>query len=104
MRRQRALLLAYLDEWHAELRNDWLDLADGHAGRYSAAQRRRALELVREHGVSATARILRVGRRTLQRWSREAGQVNGVPGWVRPWAERRRRERERMARGIFRTQ
>ena len=103
MRRQRALLLAYLDEWHRELRDEWLDLSDGHARRYSAAQRRRALELVREHGVSATARILRVGRRTLQRWSREAGQVNAVPHWVLPWAERRRQERERMASGIFRT-
>jgi len=59
---------------------------------YSPAQRAWAIEKAREIGVRATARLLRVDRRTVQRWLRAAGvQVARVPAWLYPWVCRRRR-------------
>jgi len=63
----------------------------GSGGRYTEKQKRFAFELINEHGMRATARILRIPRRTLQRWCRKYGiYVSRCPSWVRDWAERRR--------------
>jgi hypothetical protein len=67
----------------------------GESGQYSKPQQHYALELISEYGVRATARILHLPRRTLQRWCRKKGvYVRRCPSWVRPWAERRRKRRE----------
>jgi transposase-like protein len=64
-------------------------------GRYYAEpQKRYAFELIDEYGVRATARILKIPRRTLQRWCRRYGIfVRRCPEWVYEWAERHRRKR-----------
>lgn len=61
---------------------------------YTEEQKRFAFELIAEHGMRATARILRIPRRTLQRWCRQYGiYVKRCPSWVRDWAKRRREKR-----------
>ena len=67
----------------------------GNDGQYSEAQKKYAFELIDEHGIRATARILHLPRRTLQRWCRMYGiYVKRCPSWVFEWAERRRKKRE----------
>ena len=66
----------------------------GKDGQYTEAQKRYAFELINEHGMRATARILKIPRRTLQRWCRHYGiYVRCCPSWVREWAMRRRKKR-----------
>ena len=77
---------------YEEKRDLFLSLGD--RGRYTEKQKRFAFELIAEHGMRATARILRIPRRTLQRWCRQYGiYVKRCPSWVREWAERRREKR-----------
>jgi len=67
----------------------------GNGGHYVEPQKRYAFELIGEFGIRATARILQIPRRTLQRWCRKNGvYVRRCPSWVRPWAERRRKKRQ----------
>ena len=80
------------DQIYEEKRDLFLSLGD--RGRYSEQQKRYAFELIGEHGMRATARILEIPRRTLQRWCRQYGiYVKHCPSWVREWAERRRKKR-----------
>jgi hypothetical protein len=66
----------------------------GKDGQYTESQKRYAFELAGEHGIRATARMLQIPRRTLQRWCRANHiRVRRCPSWVRPWAERRRKRR-----------
>ena len=77
------------DEIHVEFE------AMGRDGRYSRRQKDYALKLIDEYGVRATARIIRIPRRTLQRWCREQGKhVRRCPEWVYSWAAKRRKRRE----------
>ncbi|MGD8500211.1 MAG: hypothetical protein PVJ86_06160 [Phycisphaerales bacterium] len=77
-----------------EEKRDWF-LSLGDRGRYSEAQKRYAFALISEHGMRATARILEMPRRTLQRWCRKQGVcVKRCPGWVYKWAEGRRRRKQ----------
>ncbi len=69
--------------------------AMGTGGRYNQEQKDYALGLIDEYGVRATARILKLPRRTLQRWCRsERKHVRRCPAWVYAWAAKRRRKRE----------
>jgi len=62
---------------------------------YTNKQKNYALSLIDTYGVRATARILQIPRRTIQRWCHLYGkQVNRCPLWVYDWAERRRKRRE----------
>jgi len=71
----------------------------GSGGHYSEAQKRYATARAQEIGVRATARLLRVPRRTLQRWLREKGiTVKRCPDWVYEWADKRRKGREKWER------
>ncbi len=73
--------------------------AMGTGGQYNQEQKGYALGLIDEHGVRATARILRLPRRTLQRWCRGQGKyVCRCPAWVYSWAAKRRRKREFWSR------
>ena len=80
------------EEIYEEKRDLFCSLGGG--GRYSEEQKRFTFELIAEHGVRATAKILKVPRRTLQRWCGQYGiYVRRCPSWVREWAERRRKKR-----------
>jgi hypothetical protein len=76
-----------------EMREDFESMETG--GRYCGAQKRYALGMIDEYGVRATARILHLPRRTLQRWCRaEYRYVRRCPAWVYAWAAKRRKRRE----------
>ncbi len=66
----------------------------GEGGRYTQRQKDYAFKLIEEYGIRATARILKVQRRTLQWWCREHYVwVKRCPSWIYGWAERRRKRR-----------
>ena len=61
---------------------------------YTRKQIEYALGIVSESGLRATARILNLHRKTLQRWARKFFiPVNRCPFWVYGWAARRRKKR-----------
>jgi len=67
----------------------------GDKGQYSYRQKEYAFQHIEESGVRATAKVLLVSRRTLQRWCRKYSvYVNRCPAWVFDWAKRRRKRRE----------
>jgi hypothetical protein len=76
------------------LRKRFLSLGKGKRP-YTMRQKEFALSLIDENGVRATSRILKIPRRTVQRWCRQCGkEVKRCPDWVRDWALRRRGRRE----------
>ena len=82
---------------HKEIYEEKRELFEslGNGGQYTESQKRYAFELISEYGVRATARILHIPRRTLQRWCRKNGvYVRRCPPWVYEWAERRRKKRQ----------
>jgi len=81
------------EEANEEKRDYFLSLGKGR--RYTESQKFYAFELINEHGVRATAKILKIPRRTLQRWCRRSGiYVRRCPYWVYDWAERRRKRKD----------
>ena len=98
---KKAMLRLMAEEFNEEKRDEFESLGDG--GQYTDNQRSYAFELIDQSGVRATARILRVPRRTLQRWCKRYGVfVKRCPSWVYGWAERRRKKREFWCRkGYF---
>jgi len=73
--------------------------AMGTGDRYCQMQKEYALRLIDEYGVRATARILCLPRRTLQRWCREQSKyVRRCPDWVYLWAAKRQKRRTFWAR------
>ena len=67
--------------------------------RYTEDQKDFAINLAQEKGVRATARILDLQRKTIQRWLRAKGiWVKRCPDWVFEWAYWRRKKREKWAR------
>jgi len=78
----------FYDEMYTEFE------AMGMGGRYTQQQKDYALRLIDQYGVRATARILEIPRRTLQRWCRrQSKRVRRCPAWVYSWAARRREKR-----------
>lgn len=62
---------------------------------YTEAQKEYALSFIDEYGVRATARVLEIPRRTIQRWCRAYRKpVKRCPAWVYDWAYRRHKRRE----------
>ena len=89
----RQLMRLMVQEMYEDQRYCFQSLGTG--GWYSQSQKDYAFELISEYGVRATARILKIPRRTLQRWCRENGVwVRRCPAWVYGWAKRRRKRRE----------
>ena len=81
---------------HKEIYEEKRDLfqAFGEGERYTQRQKDYAFELIDEYGIRATAKILQIPRRTLQRWCRKNGvYVRRCPAWVYEWAKRRRKKR-----------
>jgi len=93
----RRLMIAMQQEFYEDRRYEFCALGNG--AQYAESQKRYAFELTDEYGIRATARILQIPRRTLQRWCRKSGvYVKRCPYWVYGWAERRRKKREFWAR------
>jgi hypothetical protein len=88
----RRLMLMMQQQFYEDKRYHFLALGNG--GQYTESQKSYAFELIDEYGVRATAKILQIPRRTLQRWCRENGVwVRRCPAWVYQWGERRRKRR-----------
>jgi hypothetical protein len=89
----KEMFRAMAEQFNEEKRYEFESL--GNDGQYTDKQRTYAFELINESGIRATARILRIPRRTLQRWCRRDGvYIRRCPSWVYEWAERRRKRRE----------
>ncbi len=81
--RSKELIRMMQQEVYEEMREDFLLLGNNNSGRYTETQKQRAFELIQDKGIRATARILGVPRRTLQRWCRQQGvYVRRCPSWV----------------------
>ena len=92
MKKNSAVILL-IQEGYEDKRFEFLSLADGK--QYSQRQKYYAFELIEEYGIRATARILKIPRRTLQRWCRKNYVwVKRCPSWVYEWAERRNKRKE----------
>jgi len=77
-----------------KLKKRFRSLGDGKKV-YTEAQKKYALSFIDENGVRATARMLEIPRRTIQRWCRKYGKpVKRCPAWVYDWAYRRHKRRE----------
>jgi hypothetical protein len=67
----------------------------GTGGHYTWDQKLFVFDKIKKYGVRATARILKIPRKTLQRWCRKYGiSVKRCPGWVYEWAKKRQEKRE----------
>lgn len=88
----KALILAMIQEGIEDKRAEFHYRGNG--GQYTRRQKDYAFELIAESGIRATARILNIPRRTLQRWCKnQRVYVRRCPGWVYGWAERRKKRR-----------
>jgi ActR/RegA family two-component response regulator len=89
----RALIIQAHQAVNDEMRREFESMGEG--GRYCQQQKDYAFTLTGKYGVRATARILGIPRRTLQRWCREQHRyVQRCPDWVYSWAAKRRKRRE----------
>ena len=89
----RIMFRLMAEQFNEEQRVEFESL--GNDGHYTDNQRSYAFELIDQNGIRATAKILKVPRRTLQRWCRKYHiHVKRCPEWVYGWAERRRKRRE----------
>ena len=94
-----ALKLSMIEDENAYLRAEFRALSPKRRSmRYTPRQRTWAVNKAGEIGVRATARLLRLERRTIQRWLRAEGiRVRRAPAWVYEWAETRNRRRRKWA-------
>ena len=90
----RTMIQIMAEVFNEEKRDQFHYLGKGKRN-YTNKQKNYALSLIDTYGVRATARILQIPRRTIQRWCRKYHRmVSRCPAWVYEWAERRRRRRE----------
>jgi len=95
--RTNHLIKALIETGAESQRMEFYSLGSG--GRYSREQKSYVVDKAQEIGVRATARLLRIPRRTIQRWLREKGiEVKRCPDWVYQWAYWRRKSREKWER------
>lgn len=88
-------LLALYEEFNEEKRL-WFyyALGNGLECHYTEQQKKYAFELIQKIGIRATAKCLKIPRRTLQRWCGKYNiYVKYCPDWVYGWAERRNKRR-----------
>lgn len=99
-RTPKTVIKAMMEEVNAEKRFEFQSYGNG--GLYSQEQKEYAFNLMAEYGLRATARILKIPRRTLQRWCKQNHiEIKRCPDWVYDWAERRRKRKEFWARKGF---
>lgn len=93
MVREKEFYILMAEMFYSDLRVEFRAMGEGF--RYTEEQKNFAFNLIDEYGIRATARILEMPRRTLQRWCQQYGvKVKHCPVWVFEWAERRRKRRE----------
>ena len=91
---------AFIETLNEEKRYDFEFLGnDKKKHRYTQEQKDYAIRLAQENGVRATAKVLRLHRRTIQRWLRAKGiWVKRCPDWVYDWAYWRKKRKEKWER------
>ena len=94
----RELIRASLVEDELNKREEFRALGSGKK-RYAEEQKEYAINKAQEIGVRATARLLQLSRKTIQRWLRAKGtRVKRCPDWVYDWAYWRRKRWEKWGR------
>lgn len=94
----RELIRASIVEEELNKREKFRALGSGKK-RYNEEQKEYAINKAQEIGVRATARLLQLPRKTIQRWLRAKGtRVKRCPDWVYDWAYWRRKRREKWER------
>lgn len=97
----RALARASIEEEILNNRAEFRALGSSKK-RYTEEQKEYATNKVQDVGVRATARLLLLPRKTIQRWLRVKGiQVKRCPSWVYEWAYWRRKRWEKWERIRF---
>jgi len=97
----RELIRASIIEEKLNKREEFRALGSGKK-RYTEEQKEYAINKAQEIGVRATARLLQLYRKTIQRWLRAKGtRVKRCPDWVYNWAYWRRKRREKWERIKF---
>jgi len=82
----RELIRASIVEEELNKREEFRTLGSGKK-RYTEEQKEYAINKAQEIGVRATARLLQLPRKTIQRWLRAKGaRVKRCPDWVYDWA------------------
>lgn len=93
------LLREFADACNQERHGEFKYMLGDGTRRYTPKQKEYAINMVRDKGVRATARILGLHRKTLQRWLRaERIHVERCPDWVFEWAYWRRKRNEKWER------
>ncbi len=95
-----ASIKIFIAEENAYLRAEFRDLnPKRESKRYTQEQKDWAINKAVEIGVRATAKLLSLQRKTIQRWLRESGiTVRRCPGWVYDWAYWRNKRRKKWER------
>lgn len=97
-----AFIKLFIAEENAYLRAEFENLGSNpkrKSKRYAQKQKDWATNKAVEIGVRATARLLALQRKTIQRWLRKRGiMVGRCPGWVYGWADQRNKRRGKWER------
>ena len=89
------VIRAFIEDENENKRSEFRSLGAG-GWRYTEKQKNFAIELAQRSGVRATARVLELQRKTIQRWLRDKGvRVKRCPDWVYDWAYWRKKRREK---------
>jgi hypothetical protein len=95
----RALIRMWIEEENLEKLSYFRALGSEKGGHYTDKQKDYAIDKAISIGVRATSRLLKVPRRTIQRWLRAKGiTVKRCPDWVYDWAYWRNKRREKWER------
>ena len=91
----KSVIKTLIEMFNDDARCEFRVLGD-YGRNYTNQQITFVLTKVDELGIRATARMLRIPRRTIQRWCRKLYfPVNRCPEWVYDWAYRRSIKRKR---------
>ena len=94
----RELIQMWIEAENREQLFYFINLNPGR-GHYTNEQKKYAIEKAKSIGVRATSRLLKVPRRTIQRWLRANRiTVKRCPDWVYSWAYWRNKRREKWDR------
>jgi hypothetical protein len=97
----KALIRLFIEKENENQRSLFYSLNPS-GGHYTKEQKEFAIEKARSVGVRATARLLKLPRRTIQRWLRsERITVKRCPDWVYDWAYWRRKRQEKLNRIFY---
>jgi len=86
--------MSWIKQFNREKRLEFEALGNG-GYYYTEQQKELALSEARQNGIRATARLLKIPRRTLQRWTIKHGVfIKRCPAWVYEWARHREKRRD----------